>query len=84
MTFPANVRLLAVPRDVHAKTPLLDFDATYVREGNTIHVKRNVVDRTPGPLCSADMAAQYARIAAAIKKDGKAQAVYAPAAGDKP
>lgn len=78
ITFPDNVRLLAVPRDVHAKTALLSFDATYVREGNTIRVRRSVVDHTPGPICKPEVAVQYAQIGAAIKKDQRAQAVYAP------
>jgi transglutaminase-like putative cysteine protease len=79
MTFPSNVKLLAVPRDVHATTASVSFDATYTRDGNTINVKRQLVDRSPAPICSPDIAAQYATIGAAVKKDAKAQAVYAPA-----
>jgi len=79
MTFPSNVKLLAVPRDVHAATDTLRFDATYVRDGNTITVKRQLVDRSPGPICSPEVAVEYATIGAAVKKDAKAQAVYAPA-----
>ena len=79
MMFPDNVKLLAVPRDVHAATDALRFDAVYTREGNTINVKRQLVDRSQGPICSPDVAVQYATIGAAVKKDAKAQAVYAPA-----
>ena len=79
MTFPDNVKLLAVPHDVHAASNLVSFDATYSRDGNTIKVKRRLVDRSPGPICTPDVAVQYATIGAAVKKDAKAQAVYAPA-----
>jgi len=78
LTLPDNVHLLAIPHDAHAKTPQLEFDATYERDGNRIRVKRSVVDRSPGPICAPAVAEQYARIAAAIKKDQKAQAVYEP------
>jgi transglutaminase-like putative cysteine protease len=79
MAFPDNVKLLAVPHDVHAATAALQFDAAYTRVGNTIMVKRKLIDRSPGPICTPDVAAQYAIIGAAVKKDAKAQAVYAPA-----
>lgn len=79
VTFPSNVKLLAVPHDVHAATAALSFDATYARDGNTIKVKRQLVDRSPGPVCPPDIATQYATIGVAVKKDTKAQAVYAPA-----
>jgi transglutaminase-like putative cysteine protease len=78
LTLPDNVHLLAIPHDVHAKTALLEFDASYARDGNRIHVKRSVIDRSPGPICTPDVAEQYARIGAAVKKDAKAQAVYEP------
>jgi len=78
ITFPANVKLLAIPKDVHEQTELLRFDARYLRDGNTIHVTRAVVDQSPGPICAADVSRQYAKIAAAIKKDARAQAVYQP------
>ncbi|MGA9334646.1 MAG: DUF3857 and transglutaminase domain-containing protein [Rudaea sp.] len=76
--FPDNVRLLAVPRDVHVQTALLRYDATYERQGNTLHITRAVVDTTTGPVCAAQTVAQYAQVAEAIKKDMKAQAIYQP------
>jgi len=78
ITFPANVKLLAIPKNAHTEAGLLQFDARYERHGNTIHVVRSVVDKTPGPICAPDVSVQYARIGAAIKKDMKAQAVYQP------
>jgi len=78
ITFPDNVKLLAIPRNVHAQTELVQYDARYERKGNTIHLLRSVVDKTPGPVCAAEVSSQYAQIAAAIKKDLKAQAVYQP------
>jgi len=78
ITFPPNVRLLAVPHDVREQTPLVRFEATYRQEGNVLHVKRAIVDSTPGPKCQPDVAEQYAKIGAAVKRDSKAQAVYQP------
>ena len=78
LTLPDSVHLLAIPRNVHVETALLAFDARYEREGNRIHVQRSVVDRSPGPICAPPVSEQYARIAAAIKKDENAQAVYEP------
>jgi len=78
ITFPDNVRLLAIPKDVHAKTALLQFDARYQRDGNMIRVTRSIVDLSPGPVCAADVSKQYGLIGAAIKKDARAQAVYQP------
>lgn len=76
--FPDNVKLLAVPRDVHVHTAQVRYDATYERQGNSLRIKRTVVDTTPGPTCAAQVVAQYARVAAAIKRDLRAQAVYEP------
>ena len=76
--FPANVKLLAIPKDVHARTELLQFDSHYQRVDNTIRVTRTVVDKSPGPVCPGDVSRQYSQIGAAIKKDARAQAVYEP------
>jgi Domain of Unknown Function with PDB structure (DUF3857)/Transglutaminase-like superfamily len=78
ITFPANVKLLAIPKDVHARTELLQFDSHYQRVDNTIRVTRTVVDKSPGPVCPGDVSRQYSQIGAAIKKDARAQAVYEP------
>lgn len=78
IAFPDNVKLLAVPHDVHEKTEHLRFDAVYEQQGNALHIKRTLIDNNPGPICSAKVVAQYAKIATAVKKDAKAQAVYQP------
>ena len=78
ITFPPNVKLLAVPKNVHEQTALVRFDANYERHGNTLMVTRTITDTTPGPVCAPDIVAQYAKIGAAVKKDAKAQAVYQP------
>lgn len=78
ISFPPNVKLLAVPRDVHEQTALVRFDASYRQDGNVLHVKRSIVDSTPGPVCKPEVAEQYAKIGTAVKKDSKAQAVYEP------
>jgi transglutaminase-like putative cysteine protease len=78
ITLPDNVKLLAVPKDAHAQTALVRFDVSYAQDGNTIRVKRTVTDTTPGPICKPEIVTQYAQIAAAVKKDARTQAVYAP------
>lgn len=78
IAFPGNVKLLAVPKNVHEQTARVRFDASYEQQGNAIRVKRTLVDTTPGPVCAPDIVPQYAKIAAAVKKDAKAQAVYQP------
>jgi len=78
IVFPDNVKLLAVPKDAHVQTPLVRFDAAYQQMGNTIRVKRSVTDTTPGPVCAPAIVPQYAKIASAIKKDAKTQAIYQP------
>jgi hypothetical protein len=78
IAFPSNVELLAIPKNAHAETALLEYDARYEREGNTIRVTRTAIDKSPGPVCDPDVSRQYQRIGAAIKKDLRAQAVYRP------
>ncbi len=78
VTFPSNLQLLALPKDVHAETALLRYDARYEHEGNTIRVTRTIVDASPGPVCVPEVSKQYQHIGAAIKKDLRAQAVYRP------
>jgi transglutaminase-like putative cysteine protease len=78
IAFPDNVKLLAVPRNVHEQTALVRFDVNYDQQGNAIHIKRALIDTTPGPVCAPAIVSQYTKIAAAVKKDAKAQAVYQP------
>ena len=53
VTFPANAPLLAIPRNITVAQDGIHYNATYRRKGNTLTVKRELIDTRPGPVRSA-------------------------------
>ena len=78
MHFPATVKLLAVPHDVEVVQPDMRYSARYEQHDNELRVVRTLTDNSAGPVCAANVVAQYRAIAAAVKKDMQVQAVYQP------
>lgn len=76
--FPKNVKIIALPKDVHLVGSLVRYDATYHQEGSTVSVVRRYEDRTPGPVCTPQDNIEFRPIARDIIKDLKTQLIYQP------
>lgn len=74
--FPAAVRIATLPRDIEVEEGNLAYRATHRREGNRIRISRRLDDRTPGPVCSADYNAAYARTMQRLMPGLREQIVY--------
>lgn len=75
-TFPAAVKILAVPDSVSAKTSVQDYESKYALDGQTLTVSRTLVDTSPIPVCAPEVDSLYRNIAEKIWTDLKAQVVY--------
>lgn len=73
---PKTLTVLAIPANVTVNDEFLRYRATYRRKGNTIHVKRELDDQTPGNVCSPAVSRAYKRFASRVMQDVRAQIVY--------
>lgn len=75
-TFPKNMKVLAVPRNMHISSDILSYQATYQLKGQRLTVQRIIDDKVPGAICSPELAASYQKLATQIYKNTRAQVVY--------
>ena len=75
-TFPKNMKVLAVPRNMNISNALVSYQATYRLKGNTLTVKRILNDKTPDNICSPAVASAYKKLATQVSKNIRAQVVY--------
>ncbi len=73
---PHNVKILAIPSDVHLKGWHATYSATYKRTGNTITVARVLDDMTPGNVCTPKDSAAFKPFAIRVMKDLHSQILY--------
>lgn len=74
--FPRNMKILSVPDDMKIVHDFLSYHATYRLKGSTLTVKRVLDDRTPGNICTPQMALVYKQFATRASRNVKAQVVY--------
>ena len=74
--FPKGLKILSVPKDVDAQSPLLSYRATYRLSDNVLIVKRVVDDTTPTNTCTAAQMAEFKKQARLIAKDVAAQVIF--------
>jgi transglutaminase-like putative cysteine protease len=73
---PKDVKVLAIPRNVEIKGKYQTYKATYQRKDDTVTALREIEDRTPGPVCGPEVAAEYKKFAKSVRKDLHAQLLY--------
>jgi hypothetical protein len=76
INLPANVKILAVPRNVILSGKNLSYHARYQLNGHTVTAERDLQDWTPGNVCTpadADATREFAR---GIRRDLRAQILY--------
>ena len=73
---PKGMKILAMPKNVTHSTPLLSYRSTYAQKGSTLTAKRELVDRTKGNVCGADVQRAYRELGRKVLADLKSQVVY--------
>jgi len=75
-TLPKGARILAVPKNMSLAGGAVTYRSTYSLKGNTLSVKRELVDKTDRNICPAAVQREFAAMARKIAVDLKAQVVY--------
>jgi transglutaminase-like putative cysteine protease len=73
---PKGMKVLAVPKDVSLSSGATTYRATYSLEGETLTVRREMVDETDRNVCPIAVQREFAKLARKIATDLKAQVVY--------
>ncbi len=73
---PKNVKVFALPENVHLSGSTIIYDTTYSKKGNTITALRHLEDKTSSKVCTAQDDREYRPLAQKILKDLKAQIIY--------
>ena len=76
VTLPKDVKVLAIPRNAQITVRNQTYKATYEQKGQTITAVRQIVDRTPGPVCTPAVQTDYRKFATAIGKELRSQILY--------
>jgi len=73
---PKGIKILSLPQDLKISTPLVSYQASYQRKGNTLKVKRTLDDRTQGNVCAPEVFAEYRKVAEKVIDNLKEQVLY--------
>ena len=73
---PKGVKVLAVPKNVEIKGKYQTYKATYQFKGSTFSAERELVDRTPGPVCAPAVETEYRKFETAVRKELREQLLY--------
>lgn len=73
---PMAMKVLSIPDDFSVENEWITYTAKYALTGNVLNVKREMVDRTKGNVCSPQVGAQFHDIGEKIMDDLKSQVLY--------
>jgi len=73
---PENVKVIALPEDLHISNGTMTYDASYAQKGRTITVVRHFEDRTAKSVCTAQDDSKFRPFARRMLRDLRAQIVY--------
>jgi transglutaminase-like putative cysteine protease len=73
---PKGMKVLAIPRNVSLSGGAVTYRATYSLKGRTLHVKRELTDRTSRNVCPVSVHREFTGLARKIGADLKSQVVY--------
>ncbi len=76
ITLPEQMQVLSVPDSVSVDAPLIKYEASYRLDGHVLKVRRALVDRTPGNICSAKTMRQFKDELAPVLKNLRQQVLY--------
>ncbi len=73
---PEGLKILAKPDDLEINENNIYFKATYKQEGNMLKVVREINDKTPGNVCSAESINKQRQTLIKISKNIQAKVIY--------
>jgi transglutaminase-like putative cysteine protease len=73
---PKDVKVLAIPRDVHLSDKYATYIARYQRNGNTVTAVRELDDTKSGNVCTPQISTEFKPFARRALKDVRAQVLY--------
>lgn len=79
---PANVKIIALPKDIHRANNAERYDSTYRQKDNVVSIIRKLEGRRSKPFCTPQDDKEFRPMARDILKDLKAQIIYLPANGE--
>lgn len=74
--FPKGLKILAKPDDLEIDENHIYFKATYTQTGNKLEVVREINDKTPGNVCSAEFVNKQRQTLIKIAKNMRAKVIY--------
>jgi len=74
--FDEGIRILAVPDDFRLEENHLSYQASYLLEGDTVTVHRELQDKTPGNVCAPALVNAQRDSYEKIRKNLRSQLVY--------
>jgi Domain of Unknown Function with PDB structure (DUF3857)/Transglutaminase-like superfamily len=75
-TFPTNVKIISLPKNINIKDPLLDYSAVNKLNGNRLEIKRSIDDKSPGGVCTPAINKAFHAVAEKAMQASKAQILY--------
>lgn len=76
ITLPKKMKVLGLPENTKLANSFLSYEASYVRKGNVLTVRRVFDDRTRGNLCTRQTGEAYRDFANKVLPNLKAQVIY--------
>lgn len=73
---PENIKVIATPDDAEVEGAGISYQAKYQVEGNRLHVRRTLIDKTQGNICSHKLLAEQKEVIQKIIWDVDSQIVY--------
>lgn len=74
--FPPSMRILALPKNISVQEGNVAYSADFRLEGNQLHARRVLDDRTPGPVCSAEYNEGHGKTLRGLMPGLREQVVY--------
>jgi hypothetical protein len=76
ITLPASMQVLSVPTGTGFNTALLGFESSYAVQNQVLKARRELQDRTPASVCSAQTQREFKAAAEGVLADQRQQLLY--------
>ena len=74
--FPTNVKVTRVPQDITYKEGDIQYQSSYIQNGNKVEVKRSLYAQRPGAVCQAEELKQFNAFFPVFLSDMRGQIFY--------
>jgi len=71
--FPESLTIVGFPKDYQFSSPAIDYKATYRKAGNSLSVRRELLDKTASNICSVGFTDDHRKSTRTIMRDIRSQ-----------